>query len=108
MLELTIPEQKRAVYRKEKGDLCLEKLIRKISKNKIEFSSDFDYLKTLIFTEDIKIEALKLLAYPLAYWADHKPESDAIFTYYERRKEELKPYSLFGDITLEQVLKHFE
>lgn len=109
VLRLALPEHKRIVYRKEREDLSLDKLIKKLTNNLIELPSELEHLKGSIFTEDIKIDVLKLIASINAYWVEEKPEANPIFSYYERRSEEIEqPWTPYDNVSLEKVLSCFE
>lgn len=109
ILRLALPEQKRYIIRKEREDLSLDKLIKKLTNNLIELPTELDYLKGSIFTDDIKIDTLKLIASLSAYWVEEKPEVNPIFSYYERRSEEIEqPWTPYPDASLERVLRCFD
>lgn len=109
VLKLVCPENKKLIYKKEWEDLSIDKLIRKLTNNLIELPLDWEHLKQCIFDNDIKIDSLKLIASINYFWVDETPEDNGIFSYYERKKEErVKPWTPFGDISLEQVLRYFD
>ena len=108
VLKLASPEYKRLIYRKEFDDLTLDKLIKKLSNNTIELSLEWDFLKTEIFSNDIKIDSLKLIASINCFWMDEKVEDNGIFRDYQRKKEESVKRWTYSDITVQEVLRHFD
>ena len=108
VLKLASPEYKRLIYRKEFDDLTLDKLIKKLSNNTIELSLEWEYLKTEIFSNDIKIDSLKLIASINCFWMDEKVEDNGIFRDYQRKKEESVKRWTYSDITVQEVLRHFD
>ena len=108
VLKLVCPEIKRLIYRKEWEDLSMDKLIKKITNNLIELPLEWEHLKSGIFTDDIKIDSLKLIASINCFWVDEIPEDNEIFKDYDRKKEEKVKRWEYSDITLQEVLRHFD
>ena len=108
VMKLASPEYKRLIYRKEFDDLTLDKLIKKLTNNTIELPLEWDFLKTEIFSNDIKIDSLKLIASINCFWMDEKVEDNGIFRDYQRKKEESVKRWTYSDITVQEVLRHFD
>lgn len=96
ILKLAVPDSLRMIGRKERDDLSFDKLVKKLSDNVIELASNLEYLKSIIFTDDIKIDTLKLIASSVGNWVTHQP------------RETVKPLNPFGDTNIKKVLKLFE
>lgn len=108
ILKLACPEYKRIIYLKEWDDLKLDKLIKKLTDKLIELPLEWDYLKTEIFTNDIKIDSLKLIASINCFWIDERVEDNGIFRDYNHRKTEKTTVWQYSDITIQDVLRHFD
>ena len=108
VLKLASPEYKRLIYRKEFDDLTLDKLIKKLSNNTIELSLECEYLKTEIFSNDIKIDSLKLIASINCFWIDERVKDNGIIRDYNHKKQVIVKRWEYSDITLQDVLRHFD
>jgi hypothetical protein len=109
ILKLAIPKEKTAIIRKVWEDLNTVKLIKKIQDNLLDFPIDLEHLKDDIFMDDIKTDTLKLIASLSGFYVDFKPYSDGVFMHYSpvHERDNIN-YSIFGDASLERVLKCFE
>ena len=108
ILKSGCPELKRLIYRKEWDDLKLDKLIKKLTDKLIELPQEWEHLKTEIFTNDIKIDSLKLIASINCFWIDERVEDNGIFRDYNHKKQETVKRWEYSDITLQEVLRHFD
>ena len=108
VLKLASPEYKRLIYRKEFDDLTLDKLIKKLSNNTIELSLEWEYLKTEIFSNDIKIDSLKLIASINCFWIDERVKDNGIIRDYNHRKPKKTTVWQYSDITVKEVMRHFD
>lgn len=108
ILNSLLPENKNILHRKSNEDLSLDKLIKKFRDNQIELPSDHEYLKGMILSDDIKIDALKLVAYFQCYYFKQEPKGDGVFKYVQPSEKEVYKPSLFGESSLQDVLKHFD
>ena len=57
---------------------------------------------------NVKIDSLKLIASINCFWMDEKVEDNGIFRDYQRKKEESVKRWTYSDITVQEVLRHFD
>ncbi|MBD2485875.1 hypothetical protein [Planktothrix sp. FACHB-1365] len=110
ILKSISPEYKKLIYRKEWEELNLEKLLKKLTNNKIELPLEWEHLRECIFDKDIKTDTLKLIACLSCFYVEFKPYSDGVFIHYNPVQENdiIKSFSPFGDVSVESVKKLFE
>lgn len=108
ILKSISPELRKLIYRKEWEELSLDKLLKKLTDNKIELPLEWEYLKGCIFDKDIKTDTLKMIASVNCFWQDERVEDNGIFRDYQRKKEESTKLWTYSDITLQEVLRHFD